>query len=75
MSVQKALMFLAIMRRDATMRSALLARQDALGLDDLCALARRQGLVFDVADLQMAFRTDWVLRALRRQRRTAPGPN
>lgn len=75
MSVQKALMFLSAMRRDAAMRSALLVRQDALNLDDLCAMARAQGLVFNTTDLQSAFRTDWALRALRRQRGTASTPN
>ena len=72
MSVQNALTFLAAMRRDAAMRSALLALQDEIGLEDLCALARRQGLVFDATHLQTAFRTDWGLRALRRQRGAAP---
>jgi hypothetical protein len=67
MSVQKALIFLANMRWDAAMRSALIARQDEVGLDDLCALARGQGLVFDASHLQEAFRADWALRVLRRQ--------
>lgn len=75
MSVQKALMFLSTMRRDAALRSALLARQDEVNLDDLCAMARAQGLSFSTTDLQTAFRTDWALRAVRRQRRMAPTPN
>lgn len=74
MSVQKALMFLTALRQDATLRSALHERQDEVGLDDLCAIARGQGLVFDATHLQTAFRTDWALRALRQQRGLARPP-
>lgn len=67
-------MFLAALRQDASLRSALHERQDEVGLEDLCAIARGKGLVFDAAHLQTAFRTDWALRALRQQRGMARPP-
>lgn len=69
MSVQQALLFLNALRRDETLRSALMARQDEIGLDDLLAMGTARGLVFDIPNLREAFRHDWALRALRRKRR------
>lgn len=73
MSVQQALLFLNAVRQDETLRSALSARQDEIGLDDLRAMGAARGLVFDIPSLREAFRHDWALHALRRKRRgTAP---
>ncbi len=65
MSTQQALMFINLVRRDETVRLAMISRQDEFGLDDVIALGSAQGLSFDISHLREAFRHDWALRALR----------
>ncbi len=72
MSAQQALMFINLVRRDETLRLAMIARQDQLGLDDVVAMGSAQGLSFDASSLREAFRHDWALRALRNKRGKAP---
>ncbi len=72
MSAQQALMFINLVRRDETLRLAMIARQDDLGLDDVVAMGGEQGLSFDASNLRDAFRHDWALRALRSKRGKAP---
>lgn len=74
MSVQQALLFLCAIRQDEALRSALTVRQDQLGLDDLVAIGRVRGLVFDAPGLREAFRHDWALRALRGKRDSVAAP-
>lgn len=68
MSTQQALMFINLVRRDEALRSAMIARQDELGLDEVVAMGGAQGLSFDASNLREAFRHDWALRALRGKR-------
>lgn len=70
MTVQSALLFLAAARRDAVLRSELIAQQDDAGV--LFRLDRAYGLEFDASDLQQAFRHDWALRALRHGKNASP---
>jgi len=63
MTVQNALLFLAAARRHAALRSELDAQRDEAGA--LCRLGSAHGLEFDLEELQLAFRHEWALRALR----------
>lgn len=68
MSAQQALMFINLVRHDEPLRSAMIARQDEIGLDDVVAMGSARGLSFDISELREAFRHDWALRALRGKR-------
>lgn len=71
MSAQDAMQFLKLVRDDEAMRQTLVSRRCTLGASELAELGREAGLSFDAADLLLAFRHDWALRALQARKGTA----
>ena len=64
MSVQHALSFITLVRRDAALRDELRAQGIHATLDNCVTSGARRNLIFSISELETAFRHEWMMRSI-----------